>query len=124
MAESPDSMFNFDGGARVTSANTFVLKGLGDGTYMARLWGHGKDCYIKDVQYAGSSALEDGFAVKGGAVGTLKSRSVRAARAFKAPLPISMVCVQLGYGWCSYRAITPHAIHPVQGANHRSVRPF
>jgi len=30
MAESPDSMFNFDGGARVTSANTFVLKGLGD----------------------------------------------------------------------------------------------
>jgi len=72
MAESPDSMFNFDGGARVTSANTFVLKGVGDGTYMARLWGQGKDCYIKDVQYAGASALEDGFSVKGGAAGTLE----------------------------------------------------
>ncbi len=81
MAESPDSMFNFDGGARVTSANTFVLKGLGDGTYMARLWGHGKDCYIKNVQYAGSSALEDGFAVKGAAAGTLEiTLSSRGAR--------------------------------------------
>jgi hypothetical protein len=39
---------------------------------MARVWGMGKDCYIKDVQYAGSSALEDGFAVKGGATGTLE----------------------------------------------------
>jgi protocatechuate 3,4-dioxygenase beta subunit len=71
MAESPD-IFNFEGGARVTSASTFVLKGVGDGTYMARVGGQGKDCYIKDVQYAGSSALEDGFAVKGGAAGTLE----------------------------------------------------
>jgi protocatechuate 3,4-dioxygenase beta subunit len=72
MAESPDLMFNFGGGSRVTSANTFVLKSVGDGIYMARVWGLGKDCYIKDVQYAGSSALEDGFAVKGGATGTLE----------------------------------------------------
>lgn len=71
-AESPDVNFGFGGNSRVTSANTFVLKGVGDGTYMARLWGQGKDCYIKDVQYAGSSALEDGFAVKGGAAGTLE----------------------------------------------------
>ena len=80
VAESPD-MFNFDGGSRVTTSNTFVLKGLSDGTYMARVWGHGKDCYVKDVQYAGSSALEDGFAVKGGAAGTLEiTLSSRGAR--------------------------------------------
>src|SRR5882762_7299582 len=48
---------------------------------MARVWGHGKDCYIKDVQYAGSSALEDGFTVKGGAGGTLEiTISSRGAR--------------------------------------------
>jgi hypothetical protein len=72
MAEAPDSMFNFEGGARVTSTNAFVLKGVGDGTYVARVWGEGKDCYVKDVQYAGSSALIDGFAVKAGAAGTLE----------------------------------------------------
>jgi len=72
MAEPPDSMFNVGGNSRVTSANTFVLKGVGDGTYMARVWGQGKDCYIKDVQYGGSNALKDGFAVKAGAAGTLE----------------------------------------------------
>jgi len=81
MAEAPDSIFNFGGDSRVTSANTFVLKGVGDGTYLARVWGHGKDCYVKDVQYAGSSALEDGFTVKGGAAGTLEvTLSSRGAR--------------------------------------------
>jgi hypothetical protein len=74
-------MFNFGEGSRVTSANTFVLKGVGDGTYMARVWGQGKDCYIKGVQYAGSSALEDGFSVKGGAAGSLEiTISSRGAR--------------------------------------------
>ena len=72
MAELPDIGYGFEGNSRVTSANTFVLKGMGDGTYMARVWGQGKDCYIKDVQYAGTSALQDGFAVKGGAAGTLE----------------------------------------------------
>ena len=81
MAESPDSMFNFGADARLTAANTFVLKGVGDGTYVARMWGYGKDCYIKDVQYAGSGALEDGFAVKGSAAGVLEiTLSSRAAR--------------------------------------------
>jgi protocatechuate 3,4-dioxygenase beta subunit len=81
MAEAPDMMFNFDGGSRVTSTNTFVLKGLGDGGYRANVWGQGKDCYIKDVQYAGSAALEDGFAVKPGAAGTLEiTLSSRGAR--------------------------------------------
>jgi len=81
MAEAPDSMFNFGGDSRVTSANTFVLKGVGDGTYRARVWGYGKDCYVKDVQYAGSSALEDGFAVQGSAAGTLEiTLSSRGAR--------------------------------------------
>ena len=80
MAESPDTL-NFAGNARVTSDNVFVIKGVGDGTYMARVWGQGKDCYIKDVQYAGSSALESGFAVKGGAAGTLEiTVSSRGAR--------------------------------------------
>jgi len=81
MAESPDSMFNFGADSRLTPENTFVLKGVGDGTYMARVWGQGKDCYLKDVQYAGSSALEDGFTVKGGAAGTLEiTISSRGAR--------------------------------------------
>jgi protocatechuate 3,4-dioxygenase beta subunit len=71
-AESPDINFGFSASSRVTSANTFVLKGLGDGNYTARVWGQGKDCYIKDVQYAGVSALADGFPVKGGAAGTLE----------------------------------------------------
>lgn len=80
MAESPD-MFNFEGGARVTSANSFVLKSVGDGMYTARVWGHGKDCYLKDVRYAGSGALEDGFAVKGGVAGSLEiTISSRGAR--------------------------------------------
>jgi len=81
MPESPDSIFSFGEGSRVTSANTFVLKGMSDGTYLARVWGQGKDCYIKDVQYAGTRALEDGFAVKGSAAGvleiTLSSRGAR-----------------------------------------------
>jgi protocatechuate 3,4-dioxygenase beta subunit len=72
MAESPETNFGFGGSSRVTAANTFVLNGLADGTYMARVWGQGKDCYIKDVQYAGSSALENGFPVKGGTAGTLE----------------------------------------------------
>jgi protocatechuate 3,4-dioxygenase beta subunit len=80
-AEAPDMMFNFGGGSRVTSANTFVLKGVGDGTYLARVGGQGKDCYIKDVQYGGSGALEDGFSVKSGAAGTLEiTLSSRGAR--------------------------------------------
>lgn len=80
-AESPDINFGFSGSSRVTSANTFVLKGLGDGNYMARVWGQGKDCYIKDAQYAGVSALADGFPVKGGAAGTLEiTISSRGAR--------------------------------------------
>ncbi len=41
MAESPDYGFAFGGNSVVTSANTFALKGLGDGTYVPRVWGQG-----------------------------------------------------------------------------------
>jgi protocatechuate 3,4-dioxygenase beta subunit len=81
IAESPDMSFGVSDSSRVTTANTFVLKGVSDGTYVARIWGQGKDCYIKDVRYADSSALEDGFAVKSGAPGTLEiTISSRGAR--------------------------------------------
>jgi protocatechuate 3,4-dioxygenase beta subunit len=80
-ADSPDVHFGFGGSSIVSSANTFVLKALNDGNYMVHVWGQGKDCYIKDVQYAGLSALTDGFSVKAGAAGTLEiTISSRGAR--------------------------------------------
>jgi len=72
MPEPLDANFGFLFSARVTPANTFVLKDVGDGVYRAKIWGEGKDCYVKDVQYAGSSALEEGFTVTRAATGTLE----------------------------------------------------
>ena len=81
MLESPEMSINFGGSSRVTPGNTFVLKSVGDGAYVPRIWGLGKDCYIKDVQYAGASALEDGFTLGRAAPGTLEiTISARGAR--------------------------------------------
>jgi Carboxypeptidase regulatory-like domain len=81
MLESPEMSINFGGSSRVAPGNTFVLKSVGDGAYVPRIWGLGKDCYIKDVQYAGASALEDGFTLGRAAPGTLEiTISARGAR--------------------------------------------
>jgi hypothetical protein len=81
MLESPETRINFVGSSHVTPGNTFVVKGVSDGVYLPRVWGQGKDCYIKDVQYAGASALDDGFTLNRGAVGTLEiTISSRGAR--------------------------------------------
>lgn len=78
--ESPEMTINFGGSSRVTG-NTFLLKGVSEGAYMPRIWGQGKDCYTKDVQYAGASALEDGFTLGRAAPGTLEiTISSRGAR--------------------------------------------
>jgi len=78
--ESPEMRFSFGGSSHVMG-NTFVIKGVSDGVYVPRVWGQGKDCYIKDVQYGGTSALEDGFTVNRAAVGTLEiTISSRGAR--------------------------------------------
>lgn len=62
----------FQGRARVNQGNFFTLKDIGDGIYNAVVEGQSKDCYIKDVRYAGSSALEDGFTVVRGAAASLE----------------------------------------------------
>jgi len=61
----------FAGGARVEQG-LFTLKDVSNGTYYAELDGQSKDCYIKDVRYAGSEALNEGFTVARGAPGERK----------------------------------------------------
>jgi protocatechuate 3,4-dioxygenase beta subunit len=70
MAVDLDIMFH--GRARVDAGNFFTLKDMSEGTYHPRVEGQSKDCYIKDVRYAGSSVLEDGFTVTRGAAGLLE----------------------------------------------------
>lgn len=67
-----DLNLGFQGSTRVTQGNLFTLKDIGEGTYHAEVAGESKDCYIKDVQYGASSALEDGFNVARGAPATLE----------------------------------------------------
>ena len=64
--------FVFQGGARVSQGDSFILRNVGDGTYHAELAGESKDCYIKDVRYAGSSVIDDGFTVVRGAPASLQ----------------------------------------------------
>ena len=69
----PDSGFNFGADrTRVNPSGTFMLKDLGEGTYFAEVSGQSKDCYIKDVQYGTSTALEDGFTVTRGTPSSLE----------------------------------------------------
>jgi len=67
--------------ARVAQDGTFALKNVGAGTYYATPKGQSKDCYVKDVRYAGSSALEEGFTVAPGSSASLEvTISSRGAR--------------------------------------------
>jgi hypothetical protein len=67
-----DLNFIFRSSTRVTQGNFFTLKDIGEGTYLAEVGGESKDCYIKNVQYGSSSALEDGFTVVRAAPATLE----------------------------------------------------
>jgi hypothetical protein len=73
-------VFGYDG-ARVNQANSFTLTNIGEGTYRADVGGQSKDCYLKDAQYGGSGALEDGFTVGRGSPASLEiTISPRGAR--------------------------------------------
>src|SRR5262249_31906864 len=50
-------------GSRVNADGSFTVTDVGDGAYYAVPEGESKDCYVKDVEYAGRAALEDGFSV-------------------------------------------------------------
>jgi Carboxypeptidase regulatory-like domain len=50
----------------------FTLQNVGSGTYHAELDGQSKDCYVKDVRYSGSEALDEGFTVVRGTPGELE----------------------------------------------------
>ena len=81
MASPTEASFDFGGNTRVNQNGSFTLKDVGDGTYYADLSGQSKDCYVKDVQYAGSSVLEEGFSVARGSAGSLEiTISSRGAR--------------------------------------------
>ena len=72
-ARPTDLGLNFGGSStRVSQENAFTLKDISEGTYIADVEGQSKDCYIKDVQYDGSSALEEGFTVTRGTPASLE----------------------------------------------------
>src|SRR5260370_28548815 len=66
-----DSNFISHSSARVTHGNFFMLKDVGEGAYRAEVGGESNDCYIKDFDYGGSRAVEDGFNRLRGARGDL-----------------------------------------------------
>ena len=51
------------GPSRVDTSNVFSLKNMSEGPYRVEVIGQSKDCYIKEVRYGESSALQDGFVV-------------------------------------------------------------
>ena len=57
---------------RVSQLGLFTLKNVGEGSYYAAPSGQSKDCYVKDITYAGSSVLQEGFSVTAGAPGSLE----------------------------------------------------
>lgn len=77
-----DTGWNFWGSrTHADQANAFTLKDIGEGTYFVDVRGQSKDCYIKDVQYGTSSALEEGFTVSRGTPSNLEiTISSRGAR--------------------------------------------
>jgi protocatechuate 3,4-dioxygenase beta subunit len=78
-----DTRWSFWGASSspVDPTNSFVLKDVGEGAYFAELYGLSKDCYIKELRYGPSSALDDGFTVTRSAPATLEiTVSSRGAR--------------------------------------------
>lgn len=62
----------FSGPTRVAQNNTFVLKDVGEGTYRVNVVGQSKDCYVKDVRYGESAALDEGLTVTRGTPASLE----------------------------------------------------
>jgi hypothetical protein len=79
--EPLDALRFFRGDARVGPTNSFALKDIGEGDYRAEFNGLSKDCYIKEMRYGQTSALEDGFTVTRGTPAklevTISSRGAR-----------------------------------------------
>ena len=76
-----DSPVFFLSETRVAPGNFFTLKDLSDGTYRVRVTGESKDCYIKEIRYGPSDALDDGFTVASSAPANLEiTISSRGAR--------------------------------------------
>jgi hypothetical protein len=59
-------------GSRVNADGSFAIPDVGDGAYNAIPEGESKDCYVKDVEYAGRASLEDGFSVARGSAALLE----------------------------------------------------
>ena len=73
VALEPSDHVNFlDSDTRVTQNNGFAVKDVGEGTYFVNVNGQSKDCYIKDVRYGESSALDEGFTVTRGNAAALQ----------------------------------------------------
>ena len=70
--QAADVHFGVRGQSKVGRDNLFTLKGLGEGTYHAAVFGMTKDCYIKDMYYGESSVIKDGFTVTRGEAGALE----------------------------------------------------
>ena len=71
----------FSGPTRVAQNNTFAVKDVGEGTYRVNVMGQSKDCYVKDVRYGESAALDEGLTVTRGTPArlevTISSRGAR-----------------------------------------------
>jgi hypothetical protein len=79
--ETTDNSITFHAPSRVSPDGSFLIPDVSDGAFNPRTIGESKDCYVKDVVYAGRSALEDGFNFSRGSTGlleiTLSSRGAR-----------------------------------------------
>jgi hypothetical protein len=79
--ETTDNSLVFYSPARVHSDGSFLIPDVSDGSFNAVTDGESKDCYTKDVVYAGRAALEDGFNFARGSAAlleiTISSRGAR-----------------------------------------------
>jgi hypothetical protein len=71
MRSTDDSPIYFPG-SRVNPDGSFAIPDVGDGAYYAIPDGESKDCYVKDVEYAGRASLEEGFSVARGSAALLE----------------------------------------------------
>jgi hypothetical protein len=60
------------GASKVDAANLFTLLNTGEGSYRPRILSLPKNCFVKDVRYAGQSVAENGFTVTRGTAASLE----------------------------------------------------
>jgi protocatechuate 3,4-dioxygenase beta subunit len=79
--ETTDNSLVFHAPSRVNSDGSFSIPDVSDGSFNVVTFGESKDCYIKDIVYAGHAALEDGFNFTRGSAAlleiTISSRGAR-----------------------------------------------